>query len=93
MIISKECGPQFDPTDGTVGDIKLVKRWVIFKNSDGLMWPARQGRYTFATEDEATKEKELVEKVNSADMIPRGELGVAAKWCWPEHFDPVSGNQ
>jgi hypothetical protein len=93
MIISKEYGPQFDPTDGTVGDIKLVKRWVIVKNSDGFMWPARQGRYTFATEDEAAKEKELVEKVNSADKIPEGGLGVADRWCWPEHFDPVSGNQ
>ena len=29
MNISRDYGPQFDPTDGTVGKVKLVKRWVI----------------------------------------------------------------
>ena len=38
MKISKEYGPQFDSADGTVGDVQLVKRWVIVKNSDGQMW-------------------------------------------------------
>ena len=89
MIISKEFGPQFDPVDGTIGTMQLVKRWVLVKNSDGDMWQARQGRYTFASGEEAIKHKKLIEDVNPADMIPKGGLGVAAMWCYPGHFDPV----
>lgn len=46
MKISKEYGPQFDPEDGTIGELQLVKRWYTPHQP-------RQGRFTYATEAEA----------------------------------------
>jgi hypothetical protein len=89
MKISKEYGPQFDPTDGTVGKLQLVKRWVIVRRSDGQMWQARQGRYTYPSEAEAIARKDVIERNNSANLIPAGGLGVEPRWCYPVHFDPV----
>ena len=89
MKISKEYGPQFDSIDGTVGGTQLAKRWVIVRNSDGQMWQARQGQYTYPSEAEAVARKEAIERNNSASLLPEGGLGVEPRWCWPNNFDPV----
>lgn len=45
MKVSKEYGPQLDPEDGTIGELKLVKRWYC------PSFP-RQGRNTYETFEE-----------------------------------------
>jgi len=86
MIISEKYGPQFDPTDGTVGKTQLVKRWAV-ANSEGFMFGASQGRYTHATEQEALKE---LSNIKANNLTIGDSLRVAQFWCWPIHFDPVA---
>lgn len=87
MKISKEYGPQFDETYGTVGNTQLVKRWAIIKD-DGFMFASQQGRNTRATKEEAEQDLANIKANNPVDSIPFG-LTVGSLWCWPVHFDPV----
>ena len=87
MIISKQYGPQFDETDGTVGNTQLVKRWAVIKE-DGFMFASQQGRNTRETKAEAEQDLANIKANNPVDNIPFG-LTVGALWCWPVHFDPV----
>jgi len=89
MIISEEYGPQFDPSDGTIGELQLVKRWgIVFKGTDRL-FTARQGRYLVATEEDAQTRIDQIVAANSPDRIG-GDLEPARFWCYPNHFDPVA---
>lgn len=91
MIIDKTYGPQFDATDGTVGETQLVKRWAVVK-ADGLMFSAQQGRNTHATKEEADSYLEAIVTNNSVETLKHYlPLTVAPFWCWPTHFDPVGG--
>ncbi len=88
MIISPEYGPQFDRTDGTIGDLQLVKRWCIGDSAkDGQMWTPRQGRYTYESEEQADSAIKLYQKSNPPDRVP-STLVAVAWWCYPGHFDP-----
>lgn len=90
MIISREYGPQFDPSDGTIGEHQLVKRWLLVEESGKLFRP-QQGRYTYATEEEAGEVVKLFRDAN-----PEGskyhELTAGLRaiqwWCDPVHHDP-----
>ena len=88
MIISREYGPQFDPSDGTLGKLQLVRRWGLCRAETGLLWPAGQGRYTYADRPDAVKALEQVKTVNRADLYP-ADLTVMALWCYPGHYDPA----
>ena len=88
MKISLEFGPQFDYRDGTIGELKLVKRWVIVK-SCGNLWSARQGRNTFKTRREVVAKLRKAVAANKDRAVEMRSLRVAAWWCYPGHFDPV----
>lgn len=92
MIVDPRYGPQFDPRDGTVGDTKLVLRYaLVHKRAEPgpWVWPAQQGQYTYATEEEAAAQLAQVRSSNSTERFPElATLRVAAVWCWPGHFDP-----
>ena len=91
MVIDPKYGPQFDPSDGTVGETKLVRRYALV-GKDGLAWPARQGRYTHGTREAAAKCLAGTLRNNNPDSFPElKELRVAPVWCWPGHFDPAHG--
>lgn len=91
MVIDPGYGPQFDPSDGTVGETKLVRRYALV-GKDGLTWPALQGRYTHATREAAADRLAGVLKNNNLDSLPElKDLRVAPVWCWPRHLDPVHG--
>jgi hypothetical protein len=88
MIISKEYGPQLDGRDGTCGELKLVKRWVLVNPLTGRVWPASQGRHTCTLQAEAESLLSDVRKNNNPDAYPVG-LSVRPWWCWPGHHDPA----
>ena len=87
MRISHEHSPQFDPDDGTVGDIQCVRRWAVTK--DGQMH-CRQGRCTKATREEAEASLAMLRQCNSKKVADDVVDGVTEFWCWPTHFDPVA---
>lgn len=87
MIISKEYGPQLDAIDGTCGDIKLVRRWVLWSKSGGI-FGSSQGRYTYATKPAAEQALASVIRSNPLDRYPK-DLTTKAYWCWPGHYDPA----
>jgi len=87
MKISKEYGPQYDNKNGTIDNLQLVKRYVITDN-DSVMISARQGRFTYATENEAEELRQAILTVNSSDIFKNG-LQVECWWCYPNHFDPI----
>jgi len=75
-----------------------VTRYVAtYVNANGMrtLMHAAQGRYTFATADEAQKWIDAVATNNSIDTVrqmwganPR--FGVRPCPCWPVHHDPQS---
>jgi hypothetical protein len=91
MIISSLYGPQFDPTDGTIGTLQCVKRWVLVKGDGNTFYP-RQGRHTKATKDEAEALVKAAIRNNgpgtSGHPYVQG-LHVEEWWCYPRHFDPI----
>lgn len=87
MKHSKDYGPQFDPEDGTIGELQLVRRYVIASGSPSVIWTPLQGRYTRATAEEAQAYIDGIKASNSPDRYP-ADLHVAAFWCYPGHFDP-----
>lgn len=94
MKISKAYGPQFDRTDGTIGDLQLVKRWMIVNEVTGNTFTSRQGRYTRQTKREVDEWITELEASNSPDRLQQIEgspvkLVAVEFWCYPEHFDPV----
>jgi hypothetical protein len=89
MKTSKEYGPQFDPADGTIGTLQLVKRWALTNPDDGLVWPARRGQFTYGTVKEASAQLDAVKASNSKTHAPEVyRLLVRAVWCYPRHYDP-----
>lgn len=91
MIIDPDYGPQFDPTDGTIGQTQLVRRWVI-KRGPGLFdffAPYRQGRYTYATKEECEAHAQLfIDNPTNRRELVEG-LFAEEWWCYPGHFDPA----
>ena len=83
MKVSLQYGPQFDPSDGTVGETQLVRRWGLVKDS-GMLFPALQGRYSSATKEEQEKRLKVL-----LENDPTIDLECVELWCWPGHFDPV----
>jgi hypothetical protein len=87
---SEQYGPQFDPTDGTVGEIQLVKRWVVCQRADHMPAFPRQGRYTYDTQAEGD---EIIHQMQAANSIKHHrwiwELETIEWWCWPTHLDPA----
>jgi len=88
MIIHPEYGPQIDPTDGTCGSVKLVKRYVMVSGEHGFIWGTSQGRYTEPTLAKMKKRVAEIKRCNYEDRYP-ADLRPAAWWCWPGHFDPA----
>jgi hypothetical protein len=91
MIISDKYGPQYDHTDGTIGKIQLAKRWVIV-NENGDLVTARQGRFTYQSQQEAESMIVAYWANNSKETVWRHlgkELYAEAWWCYPNHFDPI----
>jgi hypothetical protein len=86
---STDYGPQFDPADGTIGPLRLVRRWAMTHPETGLTWPAQQGRHTYGTEGEA---REILDGIRTACPASRYPgvhlLDVRAVWCYPGHLDP-----
>ena len=87
MTVSKQYGPQFDASDGTIGELQLVLRYVLVSGEDASMWTSRQGRYTHATLKEASDAAALYKASNAPDREP-SDLRPAPWWCYPGHFDP-----
>lgn len=87
VIKDSEYGPQFDRSDGTVGEIQLVRRWVLVHGPEGRMFTPRQGSYTRATREEAEHYRREIAEGNPANLVP-DDLRVEEWWCWPSHFDP-----
>ena len=88
MIISKNYGPQFDKSDGTVGETQLVKRYMLVNADTGAIFTASQGRYTRETRELAEEWAAEVVAQNPPSAIGC-KLAVESFWCWPGHFDPV----
>jgi hypothetical protein len=71
-----------------------VTRYVIThldKNGQRTLIDAAQGRYTYATMDEAQRLLDAIMTVNSIQRIQSLfglPLEVRACPCWPNHFDP-----
>ncbi len=86
MIVHPRYGPQFDPLDGTIGTIRLVKRWVIV-NADDLPLAPRQGRYTYETQADADA-RAVALILHNPNGTFKGGLRTEQWWCFPEHFDP-----
>lgn len=87
MKFSEQYGAQLDESDGTIGTLKLVRRFVIFDEDNQVMWQARQGRHTYQSRSEVERHIELFKKNNPPDSIPN--LSAKEFWCYPGHFDPV----
>ncbi len=93
MRISEEYGPQFDPEDGTVGKLQLVKRWAIAYEKTKALFHAREGQYM--QESKETTQKEIAAFVRNSTQEKRrvtpesGKLVPLQWWCYPNHFDPV----
>ena len=85
MQTSNQYGPQFDPTDGTIGELQLEKRYVICL-ADGSMSYPHQGRFTSATRAEA---QERLNMIKAAHPAVGSVDHVEAWWCYPRHHDPV----
>jgi hypothetical protein len=91
MIISDRYGPQYDSTDGTIGPLKLASRYVIV-NEEGSIVTPRQGRYTFATKEEAEERIKDYWANNSKERVHEllgKELYPQEWWCYPNSFDPI----
>lgn len=75
MKISQDYGPQFDASDGTVGETKLGLRWVVMQEAgegddySSSMFDARQGRYTFASRREADERARCIVAANDSDKL------------------------
>lgn len=89
MKISEIYGPQYDPTDGTIGELQLVKRWVLVSGEDPEYWGTRQGRYTFETYKEAKQRAEVLIEANPNSKFVPADLRPCEYWCYPSHFDPL----
>lgn len=73
-----------------------VTRWVITRidrNGDRILAEPRQGRYTYATEEEAQATLDAMRANSSADTL-RSVFGDVSRMavrpcpCYPGHFDP-----
>jgi len=87
MIIHPTYGPQVDPTDGTIGETKLVKRWLILR-LDGTKFHSSQGRYSYETQKDCQNDAETIINTNLDREDCKG-LKATEFWCYPIHFDPV----
>lgn len=89
MIKNEELGVQFDWRDGTIGDLQLVKRWVL-TTPDGWMWGRHFGQNTSSTQEEAEEKLQKMRESNPNIKAEMDSLSVTPWWCYPTHFDPVS---
>lgn len=89
MIKDEEQGVQFDGRDGTIGDLQLVKRWVL-TTPDGWMWGRHYGQNTSATQEEAEEKLRKMRESNPNIKAEMDSLSVTPWWCYPVHFDPVN---
>ncbi len=83
MQIDPLYGPQFDPTDGTLGRIQLLKRWVLVSGS--CIWTPARGAFTYDKAETANRHASLLREIEKAPPDLRAE----AYWCWPGTHDPV----
>ncbi len=92
MIIDPQWGPQFDPRDGTIGKIQLVKRWRLVRGN-GACFDPQCGIYTWETEAQASARAEAFLRENP-EGSPNHHFvkGLHAEewWCYPVHFDPCA---
>ena len=91
MIVSDKYGPQFDPNDGTIGTLKLAKRWVIV-NENGDLVTARQGRFTYESRKDAENLIDAYWANNSKERVHQllgKEMYAEQWWCYPNHYDPI----
>ena len=75
---------QFDPTDGTIGNLQLVRRWFVCDASGGI-FTARKGRHSHPSQEAAQDVTNAYTAGNS------GLPGLKPRpfWCYPGHHDPV----
>ena len=90
MKIDRSYGPQLDLRDGTIGDTKLVRRFVVAKTDVGgfdRVWGGRHGYCTYAEKRRAG----YLLRAIKANNPPHESVGweVQEWWCWPHHFDPI----
>jgi hypothetical protein len=83
---------QYDSVEGTIGELKLVKRWVIVNEYGDIVTP-RQARCTFESRKEAESKidaywadnpKERVHQLLGKELFPQ------QWWCYPNSRDPIS---
>jgi hypothetical protein len=87
MIIDPNYGPQFDPSDGTIGPHQLVRRWVI-EDKPGNLFYRPWGEYTFATQDDCqTRIAEFQSNPTNDPKLVEG-LEAAEWWCAADCFEP-----
>lgn len=73
----------------------MTRRWVVTAQRPGEMRclaQAMQGRYTYATREEAQAELDVVVANNSPRLLREiGWVGLEVRECecYPGHFDPV----
>ena len=91
VLYSKRYGPQVDLTDGTIGKVQLIRRFLLVRG-DYELFHARQGRYSYATAEEAQEHCDAFLENNPPGCdkhhYVKG-LHIRAWWCYPNHFDPV----
>ncbi len=75
-----------------------VTRYVLTyvnRAGDRCMVDARQGRFTYATREEAQQRLDSLLAHNTPERLaeffsPNPQLDVRAAECWPNHFDPMT---
>ena len=83
---------QYDRVKGTIGDLKLVKRWVIVNEYGDIVTP-RQARCTFESRKEAESRIDDYWANNSKELVHQllgKELSPQQWWCYPNSRDPIS---
>jgi hypothetical protein len=82
---------EFDPVQGTIGDLSLVKRALLVLG-DGRLFHPRQGRYTYNSMDTANQVAADFHTAyppeHDRHSYVRG-LHAEEWWCYPHHFDPI----
>jgi hypothetical protein len=84
MIEHPSAGPMFDPEDGTVGRIQLIRRWAL--TSQRMVWP--QPRAAFMYDDPLYAEEHLA-LLRETERLTPNDIEVAMWWCWPTSRCPA----
>ncbi len=84
MINDPIAGPMFDPEDGTVGRIQLVKRWAL--TSLRMVWPHPKAAFMYTASDVALDHLKILQETGQSTPP---DLTVEEWWCWPTSVCPA----